>query len=382
MQFEYIIVGAGFAGAVLAERIASQIGKKVLVLEKRDHIGGNCYDAVDHCGVLVHRYGPHLFHTDSQKVWAYLSRFTQWHPYEHKVLACVDGKKVPIPFSFYTLDALFAPKKATFYKERLLAAYGENQKVPVLELLQHADSALQKLGRFVYEKFFVNYTAKQWGKKPEDIDPSVTARVPVITGYEDRYFTDRFQAVPKEGYTKLFEKLLAHPNISLELGVDALERLRFDGKQIIFDGRPFEGTLIYTGEIDALFGYRYGALAYRSLDLRFETVKQPFFQENSVVNYPNDHDFTRITEFKYIHPVDSSCTTILREYPQAYERGKNLPFYPIFTDENRARYERYAALAKEIPSLMTVGRLAEYRYYDMDDIVLRALEIFEKEIAS
>ena len=379
---DYIIVGAGFAGAVLAERIVSQLGKQVLVLEKRDHIGGNCYDAVDRCDVLIHRYGPHLFHTDSQKVWEYLSRFTEWHPYEHKVLAYVEGKKVPIPFSFYTIDALFASKKATFYKERLLAAYGKNRKVPVLELLHHEESDLHQLGRFVYEKFFVNYTAKQWGKKPEEIDPSVTARVPVITGYEDRYFTDRFQAVPKEGYTKLFEKLLEHPNISLELGVDALERLRFEGKRIMFEGRPFEGTLIYTGEIDALFGYRYGTLAYRSLDLRFETVEQPFFQENSVVNYPNDYDFTRITEFKHIHPVDASCTTILREYPQAYVRGKNLPFYPIFTDENRARYERYAALAKEIPSLMMVGRLAEYRYYDMDDIVLRALELFESEFAS
>ena len=380
---DYIIVGAGFAGAVLAERIASRPGKKqVLVLEKREHIGGNCYDEVDRCGVRVHRYGPHLFHTDNKKVWDYLGRFTRWQAYEHKVLANVDGKKVPIPFSFYAIDALFSSEKAIFYKEKLLLVYGENRKVPVLELLQHADSDLHALGRFVYEKFFVNYTAKQWGKKPEEIDPSVTARVPVITGYEDRYFTDRFQAVPENGYTKLFEKLLDHSNITLELGVDALERICLAGKRIMFDGQLFEGTLIYTGEIDALFDYQYGALAYRSLDLRFETIEKPFFQENSVVNYPNDHDFTRITEFKHIHPTNSSCTTILREYPQAYERGKNLPFYPVFTDENRACYERYAQLAREIPELLMVGRLAEYRYYDMDDIVLRTLGLFESEIAS
>ena len=381
MQCDSIIVGSGLAGAVLAERIAAVLDRRVLLLEKRSHIGGNCYDEVGECGVRVHRYGPHLFHTDNKKVYDYLSRFTGWQPYEHKVTAYVDDKEVPIPFNFHTIEQLFPRQRADFLKRKLLEVYEEDRKIPVLELLQSGDEELQALGAFVYEKIFVNYTAKQWGKKPEEIDPAVTARVPVVTGYDDRYFTDRYQAVPEAGYTRMFEKMLDHPNITLRLDTDALEWVTIEGGRLFFAGEPFKGTLIYTGEIDALFGYRYGELSYRSLDLRFGRVDVPWYQKTSVVNYPNDHAYTRITEFKHIHPVESECTTILREYPVPYIRGENLPFYPLFTEEQQALYARYAELAASIPGLYTVGRLAEYRYYDMDDIVAGTLELFEKEIA-
>ncbi len=382
MTYDYIVVGAGFAGAVLAERIATQLDKKVLVLDKRSHIGGNCYDEVDKSGVIVHTYGPHLFHTDNKKVYEYLSRFTAWHEYVHEVVASVDDEIIPIPFNFNTLDSVFAQEKANLLKHKLLEKYGKEQKIPILELMKSSDNDLQELAQYVYDKIFVNYTAKQWGRKPEEIDAAVTARVPILTSYDNRYFTDTYQAVPAEGYTKLFEKMLNHDNITIELNCDGLGRVSIDeNDKILFDGKEYDGKVIFTGMIDELFKDRFGTLPYRSIDLGFETLDQEYFQEHAVVNYPNEHNYTRITEFKHIHPAKTSKTTILKEYPQAYERDKNTPYYPMFTEENQERYNDYASYAKNIPNLILVGRLAEYKYYDMDDIVARALEVYEDIIA-
>ncbi len=379
-MFDYIIVGAGFAGSVMAERIARKCDKKVLIIERRNHIGGNCYDCKDENGILIHKYGPHLFHTSDKEVFSYLSDFTQWDEYHHKVLAFIDGKKVPIPFNFNTLYELFPHSLAERLEQKLLGRYGYNTKVPILELKQEDDEDLKFLAEFIYEKIFKNYTAKQWGMKPEEIDAAVTARVPVYIGRDDRYFTDRYQALPKSGYTKLFENMLQHPNIKLMLNTDFKEVLHFDkeGKKIHLFNQEFRGKLIFTGMIDELFDFEYGELPYRSLDLKFETKDVEQFQEAATVNYPNDYDFTRITEFKHIHPVKSKRTTILKEYPQPYRVGQNTPYYPIFTEENQKKYQKYFIYAKQFENLVLLGRLAEYRYYDMDDIVKRALEVFEE----
>lgn len=375
-MFDVVVVGAGLSGAVMAREFAES-GKRVLVIEKRGHIGGNCYDEKNEYGILVHRYGPHLFHTDNKEVVEYLSRFCDWELYQHRVLASIDGMLVPLPFSFASMRKLFPQALARKLEEKLLARFSYGLKVPILKLREADDTELRFLADFIYEKVFLHYTLKQWGITPEEIDPEVTARVPVLVGTDERYFTDRYQMVPKEGYTKMITKMLHHPNIALMLQTDAKEILRLvDGKFQLF-GKDFTGVVVYTGAIDALFDYRFGKLAYRSLDLVFETLQTERYQEAATVNYPNDYDFTRITEFKHIHKVDSPFTTILKEFPKPCGE-KDEPFYPFFDETNRKIYEKYAALAETIENLILVGRLAEYRYYDMDDAVARALEVFKK----
>ena len=325
----------------------------------------------------MHTYGPHLFHTDNKDVIDYLSKFTEWHPYVHEVLALVDEQIIPIPFNFNTIDAVYDRADAEQLKQKLLQKYGKDQKIPILELMKEDDPELQKLAQFVYDKIFVNYTAKQWGKKPEEIDGAVTARVPVLTSYDNRYFQDNYQGVPKAGYTKMFEKMLESPNITIELGSDALERLEIRESVLYFDDQECHTKVIFTGMIDELFQDKLGALPYRSIELQFETLDQEFYQDHAVINFPNVEKMTRITEFKHIHPATTSKTTILKEFPQPYIRHKNTPYYPMFTDENQVKYERYAQEAAKVPNLLLVGRLAEYKYYDMDDIVEKALEVFE-----
>lgn len=375
-MFDAVVIGAGLAGAVLAERFA-QSGK-VLLVERRRHVAGNCYDEVDGAGILVHRYGPHLFHTDDENVWRYLSRFTEWRVYQHKVLAMVDGQAVPLPFNLNTLRKVFPRTLSRRLEAALLANFAYGQRVPILELMRTADSDLRFLAEFVYEKIFLHYTEKQWGTAPDKIAGAVTARVPIAISRDDNYFADRFQAVPTGGYTALVKNILDHRNIKLLLNTDFREigGVRDGGIELF--GQKFNGRVIFTGQLDELFDFKFGALPYRSVDMKFETVDAENFQAAATVNYPNNFDFTRITEFKRIHPANSARTTILKEYPRAYVAGENTPYYPIFTDEARAAHEKYLAEFRQIRNATAVGRLAEYRYYDMDDVVKRALEVYEE----
>ena len=381
-MFDVIIIGAGFAGAVMAEKLATQKNKSVLVIEQRRHIGGNCFDEKNDCGILIHKYGPHLFHTDNAEVWNYISQFTDWTIYNHKVLAMVDGQFVPLPFNLNTLQKLFPPLLAEKFEKTLLNHYNYNEKIPISELIKTDDADLKFLAKYINEKIFLHYTEKQWGQSAENIGSEVTARVPIFVGRDDRYFTDRFQAVPKKGYTEIFRKMLNHQNIKLLLNTNFKEVMELKCGKFYFLNQPFDGKIIYTGQIDELFENKFGELNYRSVDMKFETLNQESFQPAATVNYPNNYNFTRITEFKKIHPVESKSTTILREYPQNYIRGKNVPYYPIFNEENKMRHEKYFAEALQVKNLILLGRLAEYKYYDMDDVIERALKVFHKEFES
>jgi UDP-galactopyranose mutase len=368
MKFDWLIVGAGYSGAVLAERIASQRSQKVMVIDSRDHIAGNAYDEVNEAGILVHKYGPHIFHTNSDRVWNYLSQFTGWRPYEHRVLGAVQGKLVSIPFNLNSLDALFSPIVSQRLEKLLIEAYGRDANVPVLKLREHSDADIRGLAEFVYDNVFKNYTIKQWNLKPEQLDPSVTARVPVVIGRDDRYFHDTFQAMPDAGYTAMFSRMLAHPNITLALGVnsnDAIEDVEFN-------------RMIFTGPIDEFFGNIHGPLPYRSLRFEFETLEQEFFQSAGTINYPNDYNFTRITEQKYLTGQRSARTTVVREYPQEHIPGRTIPYYPIPRDENREIYRKYQMEAQKAgSSVLFCGRLADYKYYNMDQAVASALSLFQ-----
>ena len=368
MKVDWLVIGAGFTGAVLAERIATQLGKKVLIVDRRNHIGGNAYDYYDEQGVLVHKYGPHIFHTNNRKVWEYLSQFTEWRPYFHQVLAVVDGKKIPIPFNLNSLYNLFPPRYAGILERALIDNYGYGTKVPILKLLENTEGELRFLANYIYEKVFYNYTLKQWGLKPEDLDESVTARVPVHISRDDRYFQDRYQGVPKHGYAALFQRMLYNPNIKILLNTDFRE---------IEDAVGFN-RVIFTGPIDEYFNYLHGPLQYRSL--RFESVnlEVEWHQEVGTVNYPNEYDYTRITEQKRLTGQNIHRTTLIFEYPQAHEPGKNEPYYPIPRSENQERFLLYAEEAKKLKNtVLFAGRLADYKYYNMDQAVARAIQVFE-----
>jgi UDP-galactopyranose mutase len=302
--------------------------------------------------------------------------------YHHKVLAFVDGKKIPIPFNFNTLYKVFPEILARRIEDKLLDNYEYGARIPILELKKTEDNDLRFLANFIYEKIFMNYTLKQWGMKPEEIDPEVTARVPIILSKDNRYFYDKYQGVPKFGYTQMFERMIEHQNIKILFNTHFKEVLKIDvqNKRVYFYDQEFKGKVIFTGMIDELFDYNFGDLPYRSLKLGLETIEKEYFQKVAVINYPNDYDFTRITEFKHIHPTESKITTILKEYPQKYKVGDNIPYYPIFTKDNRNKYDKYKDIADSFDNLTLLGRLAEYKYYDMDDIIKRALDIFEMRI--
>ncbi|MGN5082242.1 UDP-galactopyranose mutase [Aeromonas sp. 31P] len=379
MSYQAIVIGAGLSGAVMAERMASQLGWKVLVLEQRDHIGGNCFDEYDAHGVLIHRYGPHLFHTDNKDVWDYLSQFTEWLPYEHRVLSRIDGQLVPIPFNLTSIERCFQADKAAAMIDALRTRFGDGARVPILELRKEAHPLLGELADFIYQKAFVNYTSKQWGVPPEQISPEVTARVPVVVSRDDRYFTDPWQAVPAEGYTAMFERMLAHPLIEVRLSTPMVQRVSLDWekKLILLDGDVFNGPVIYTGMIDALIPDNPEPLPYRSLRFEHQHIKQAQFQPVATVNYPNEEPYTRITEFKHLTGQLKLDTSIVTEYPCDYLPEYGLePYYPVLQDFTVNRYLLYKDTLEKMKNLFLLGRLAEYKYFDMDDIVANSLEKF------
>ena len=382
-KIDAVVVGAGYAGAVAA-RVLAERGMKVAVLERRDHVAGNAYDRPDEAGVLIHQYGPHIFHTNDRRVFDWLSRFTKWRDYQHKVIANIPGENgarmtYPVPFNLTSLETAFGPEEGKRLGDKLIAAYGAERKVTILELRQNEDPEIAALADYVYEHVFVHYTMKQWGQKPEEIDPNTTARVPVFLSRDDRYFQDACQGMPLEGYTPMFERMLDHPNISLALGVDAKEYLELADGGVRLHGEPFTGPVIYTGQVDELFRFQYGPLPYRTLDFRFETLEQDDFQGYGTVNYTVDRPYTRITEFKHLTgQVVPGKTTIVKEYSKAYAGLPNeTPYYAIINPANNELYGRYKALADRYPNLHLLGRLAEYKYYNMDAIAGRALELAE-----
>ena len=383
--YEAVVVGAGYAGAVCARRLAEACGYKVAVLERRPHIAGNAYDRLDDAGVLIHEYGPHIYHTTNDRVHQYLSRFTEWSDYQHKVLANIHGTLMPVPFNHTSLKLAFGEEKGERLYQKLVATFGENKKVPIMDLRGRNDEELTEVADYVYENVFLHYTMKQWGKTPDQLDPSITGRVPVFVGDDDRYFpTATHQGMPVDGYTALFEKLFDHDLISVFLDVDARDVLSVTDGRTVICGKPYGGEGIYTGPLDEPFGLDLGALPYRTRDMQFETLDQVRFQPVGTVNYTTSEDFTRITEFKNMTgQVVPGKTTIMREYSKAYTPGSGeTPYYAILEDENLELYRAYRKRVDGLLNFHVVGRLAEYRYYDMDGVVASALELSDDIIES
>lgn len=359
-MFDWLVVGAGFAGSVLAERIASQRGETVLVVDRRDHVGGNAFDWYDEAGILVHRYGPHIFHTNSEAIVDYLSQFTEWRAYEHRVLAQVDGLLLPIPINLDTINRLYGLNLDSEGMEQFLAS----QREDVSEMRSAEDVVLGSVGRELYEKFFRSYTRKQWGVDPSELSRSVTARIPTRTNRDDRYFTDSFQSMPAGGYTRMFQRMLAHPNIKVMLQTDYR-----DVRNVI----PFR-RLVYTGPVDEFFDFRLGRLPYRSLRFEHVTLNRAQFQPVAVVNYTQTEAYTRITEYKHMTGQYHPQTSLTYEYPTSVGD----PYYPVPRAENEALYKRYEALAAQEPCVLFAGRLATYRYYNMDQVIGQALAAFNR----
>jgi UDP-galactopyranose mutase len=359
-MYDYLIVGAGFAGSVLAERLARVANKKVLIIDKRNHIAGNAYDHYDKAGILVHKYGPHIFHTNSKEVFNYLSQFTEWRNYQHRVLANVDGQLFPIPINLNTINQMYGLNLNSDEVTDFLASKAEKKS----EVLTSEDVVVGSVGRELYEKFFKGYTKKQWDLDPSELNASVTARIPTRTNKDNRYFTDTYQVMPLYGYTKMFEKMLDHPNINIMLNTnykDVMSEISYK-------------KLIFTGPVDEYFDFQYGKLPYRSLEFKFETLDQEKFQETGTINYPNDYAFTRITEFKYLSGQKHEKTSLVYEFPQS----EGDPYYPIPKPENAELYKKYQDLAAQLDNVYFVGRLATYKYYNMDQVVAQALTTFKK----
>ena len=363
-MFDYLVVGAGFAGSVVAERLASTMDRRVLLVDRRPHVGGNAYDEHDAAGILIHRYGPHVFHTNSREVFEYLSRFTAWRPYQHRVLAWVDGRHLPVPINLDTVNRLYGTRMTSFELEAWFARVAEPRPEP----RNSEDVIVGRVGRELYEKFFRGYTRKQWGLDPSELDASVTSRVPVRTTRDGRYFTDTYQAMPLRGYTRMFEAMVRHPNIQVLLNADYRQ---------VCDAIPHRET-IWTGPVDEFFDHRLGRLPYRSLGFRHETFDRARFQPAPVVNFPNEFPWTRCTEFKWLTGQQHPRTSVVYELPG---EGDD-PYYPVPRPENHELYRRYAALAAATPGVHFVGRLATYRYYNMDQVVAQALTLARKLAAA
>lgn len=387
-DYDVVVVGCGFAGAVCARQLAEQGGKRVLVLEKRAQIAGNMYDERDEAGILVHKYGPHIFHTNNVRVFNYLRRFSGFIAYKHKVLSNWYGTYIPVPFNLTSLEMCFEAQRAQELEQKLVDTFGAGARVTINELRAQKDPDLAEIADFVYKNVFLYYTQKQWGLSPDEVDPSVTARVPVLISHEEGYFQDSCQGMPVFGYTKLFEEMLGLENITVCLNTEAesVFDLHFASldedaplSDIFIKDHAFKGPIIYTGPLDEMFLSRFGRLPYRSLRFEYETLDQEYFQPCGTVNYTVTEDFTRITEFKYLTGQKAPNTTIMREYSLPYEDSQNqIPYYAIINDENQAHYERYLKLTETLPNFYPLGRLAEYRYYNMDVIVERALNLSDE----
>lgn len=367
-----IIVGSGFSGSTMARLIAEKLDEKVVVVDKKDHIAGNSYDYRDENGIMIHKYGSHIFHTNNEKVWSFLKQFTDFNTYMHEVVGILDGIEAQIPFNFTTLYQVFPETLAKRLEEKLLKKFEYNKKVPILEFQKQDDEDLKFLAEYVYEKIFLNYTTKQWGVSPKDVDGAVTARVPVYLSKDNRYFQDKYQGIPLEGYAKLVEKMLDHPNIEVVLNKDFAE-FKKENSDLVKNARIF-----YTGSIDEFFDYKFGKLPYRSVNFKFETHNREFYQTHACINYPNNYDFTRIHEYKHYLNDKSEKTVIAKEYSEFFELGKNERYYPIASEENAKLYQKYLDEAKNLKDVYFLGRLGDYKYYNMDLAVARAIELFEE----
>lgn len=367
-KIQNLVVGCGLSGAVIANKIAHELREEVLIIDSKSHIGGTCYDYKDANGITVHMYGPHIFRTSNKEIWDFLSRYTKWRPFMHNVLGLIDGIEVPIPFNLDSLYRVFPPRLAGRLEDKLIAHFGFNKKVPILELRKTDDDDLHFLAEYIYEKVFLGYTLKQWNFRPEQLDGSVTGSVPVYISRDSRYFQEKYQGIPEDGYTAMFEKMLDNPLITVQLNTP------FDA---IKDKIKYE-RLFYTGPIEEFFGYRFGKLPYRSLDIQFVTYDMEKYQNAPVVNYPENYDFTRIAEYKYFLNEKSDKTVLSFEYPEDFELGKNDRIYPILNPENQAIYDQYLAEAQKLPNVHFLGRLGAYRYYDMNRTIAGALDTYRE----
>ncbi len=385
-EIDAICVGSGFAGAVCARELAERGGKRVLVIEKRPHIGGNMYDELDEAGILVHRYGPHIFHTNDKRAWDYINKFVHMRDYQHEVLASVHGQYMPVPFNKNSMKLAFGDEEAERLTNILIDKFGDETKVTITQLREESDPDLEKIADYVYNNVFLYYTQKQWGLTPEEVDPSVVARVPVFISTDNRYFQDAYQGMPDPSYTACFEAMLDHDNITIALNTDATSvlDLEFDEARGVVDtvkikDTAFTGPIVYTGPLDELFVAQFGRLPYRSLDFVYETYDEEYKLPCATVNFTVDEDYTRITEFKQLTDQKSDKTTIMKEYSKAYtDPDSEIPYYAILNDENREHYEKYAALLSSLDNFHLLGRLAEYKYYNMDKIITLALELSDK----
>ncbi len=360
-----LVVGAGFSGAAIANLIAENLNEEVVVIDKKDHVAGNSYDYRDKNGIMIHKYGSHIFHTNSEKVWAFLKKFTDFNTYMHEVVGIIDGIEAQIPFNFNTLYQVFPETMAKRMEEKLLKAFEYNTKVPILEFQKQDDEDLRFLANYVYEKIFLNYTTKQWGVSPKEVDGAVTARVPVYLSKDNRYFQDKYQGIPREGYTKVVERMLDHKNIKVKLNTEYEEVEGFD-------------RVFFTGSIDEFFNYKYGMLPYRSVNFKFEEYDREFYQSHACINYPNNYDFTRIHEYKHYLQDKSDKTVIAKEYSEFFELGKNERYYPIASKENAELYAKYLKEAETFDNVYFLGRLGDYKYYNMDAAIERAINLFEE----
>lgn len=387
-DFDTVVVGSGFAGSVCARELAERGNKKVLILEKRPHIGGNMYDEFDEFGVLVHRYGPHIFHSNDKRAYDYICRFVEMSNYQHEVLANVHDTYMPVPFNKNSMKLAFGEEKAANLTQKLIDKFGDERKVTITELRAQDDPELAEIADYVYNNVFLYYTQKQWGLTPDEVDPSVVARVPVFISTDNRYFQDKYQGMPQPSYTACFENMLNHENITICLNTDAASMLEldFDGSgedalvsSIKLKDEEVKGDIIYTGPLDELFIAKFGRLPYRTLDFVYETYDEEKVLPCATVNYTVSEDYTRITEFKQLTGQVCKNTTIMKEYSKAYtDPTSEIPYYAILNDENNAHYERYRSLMKNMTNFHPLGRLAEYKYYNMDKIISLALDLSDE----